>query len=147
MEVIFDSKLNWNAHLANAISKAKKSLLAQRLLRKYFNPNEMRTLLDSNFYSILQCFFQKIIVQIWLINVKLLFWIGKANEIIDSFRKFWYWIDLMDLNESIFPERIICPITIIFRLFFLDWCNRLRLLHKHVLFKLSFTRLMALFQM
>ena len=33
----------------------------------------------------------------------------------------------MDLNESIFPEPIICPITIIFRLFFLDRCNRPRL--------------------
>ena len=51
--VIFDCKLNWNTHIAHAIGKAKKALFALRLLRKYFNPNEMRTLLDSNFYSIL----------------------------------------------------------------------------------------------
>ena len=51
--VIFDSKLNWNSHVASAISKSRKSLFALRLLRKYFNDNEMRILLDSNFYSIL----------------------------------------------------------------------------------------------
>ena len=51
--VIFDSKLNWNAHVANAICKAKKSLYALRMLRKFFNDQEMRTLLDSYFYSIL----------------------------------------------------------------------------------------------
>ena len=49
----FDSKLNWNAHIANAITKAKKSLFGLRLIRKYFNQNEMRALLDSNFYSVL----------------------------------------------------------------------------------------------
>ena len=49
--VIFDSKLNWNVHVASAICKARKSLYALRLLRKFFNNEEMRTLLDSNFYS------------------------------------------------------------------------------------------------
>ena len=51
--VIFDCKLNWNTHIANAINKSKKAFFALRLSRKYFNANEMRTLLDSNFYSIL----------------------------------------------------------------------------------------------
>ena len=51
--VIFDCKLNWNSHGASAINKAKTSLFALRLLRKYFSPNEMRTLLDSNFNSTL----------------------------------------------------------------------------------------------
>ena len=51
--VTFDSKLNWNAQVANAICKAKKSLYALRLIHKYFNDQEMRLLLDSNFYSIL----------------------------------------------------------------------------------------------
>ena len=51
--VIFDSKLNWNAHVANAICKAKKSLYALCLLRKFFNDQEMRILLDSKFYSVL----------------------------------------------------------------------------------------------
>ena len=36
-----------------AITKAKKSLFALRLLKKYFSPDEMKILLDSKFYSIL----------------------------------------------------------------------------------------------
>ena len=51
--VIFDSKLNWNAHIAKSICKARKALLALRLLKRYFDFNEMKILLDSNFYSIL----------------------------------------------------------------------------------------------
>ena len=51
--VVFDSKLNWQLHVATAITKAKKALFALRLLKKYFSPPEMRLLLDSNFYSIL----------------------------------------------------------------------------------------------
>ena len=51
--VLFDSKLNWNIHIASAISKARKSLFAIKQLKKYFNENEMRTLLDSYFYSVL----------------------------------------------------------------------------------------------
>ena len=51
--IIFDSKLNWNAHVANALCKARKSLFALRLLRKFFSNQEMRVLLDSNFYSII----------------------------------------------------------------------------------------------
>ena len=51
--VIFDSRLKWNDHIANCINKSKKALFAPRLIRKYFNYNEMRTLLDANFYSVL----------------------------------------------------------------------------------------------
>ena len=45
--VIFDTKLNWNTHIASTIVKAKKSLFAVRLLKKFFNLKEMRTLLES----------------------------------------------------------------------------------------------------
>ena len=38
---------------AQTISKAKKSLFALRLLKKYFNNYQMRILLDSNFYSVM----------------------------------------------------------------------------------------------
>ena len=51
--VTFDSKLNWSHHISNCINKAKKALFALRLLKKFFNPLEMRTLLDSYFYSVL----------------------------------------------------------------------------------------------
>ena len=51
--VVFDSKLNWSMHVAQAIVKAKKALIALRLIKRFFNISEMRTLLDANFYSIL----------------------------------------------------------------------------------------------
>ena len=51
--VTFDSKLNWGIHIANSISKANRALFALRLIKKFFTDAEMRTLLDSNFYSIL----------------------------------------------------------------------------------------------
>ena len=51
--VAFDSKLNWQIHVANTIGKAKKALFAIRLQKKYFNFSQIRTLLDSNFYSVL----------------------------------------------------------------------------------------------
>ena len=48
--VIFDNKLTWSIHVANAISKARKAMVGLRLLRKFFNPTDMRTLVDSYFY-------------------------------------------------------------------------------------------------
>ena len=51
--VVFDSKLTWNYHVASCINKAKKKLYALRLLKKYFTPEQMRILLDSQFYSVL----------------------------------------------------------------------------------------------
>ena len=51
--VTFDCKLTWSIHITNIINKACKALYSLRLLKKYFNKQEMRTLLDSNFYSIL----------------------------------------------------------------------------------------------
>ena len=51
--VIFDNKLNWNAHISHIIKKAKKSLYALKLLKRHFNHDEMRMLLDSYFYSVL----------------------------------------------------------------------------------------------
>ena len=51
--VLFDSKLSWVNHVAHSICKAKRKLFGLRLLRKYFNHSEMKTLLDSYFYSVL----------------------------------------------------------------------------------------------
>ena len=51
--VLFDSKLNWNSHVSQSIAKAKKALFALRLLKRNFNNQEMRMLLDSYFYSTL----------------------------------------------------------------------------------------------
>ena len=61
--VIFDSKLNWNAQVSNAIMKANRSLYAIKLLTKYFNSPEIKMLLNSYFYSTL--YYNS---QIWLSN-------------------------------------------------------------------------------
>ena len=53
LDVNFDAKLNWNQHIANTVSKAKRSLFALRLLKKYLTTPEMRLLCDSHFYSVL----------------------------------------------------------------------------------------------
>ena len=51
--VIFDSKLNWDAHISHTIAKSKKALYALKLLKRHFTHIEMRTLLDSYFYSVI----------------------------------------------------------------------------------------------
>ena len=51
--VIFDQKLQWSEHIAHAISKANKSLVALRMIKKYFTTKELLQLITSNFYSIL----------------------------------------------------------------------------------------------
>ena len=51
--VLFDSKLNWQSHVEQTITKAKKSLHAIRIIKKYFNKNELLQLVTSNYYSIL----------------------------------------------------------------------------------------------
>ena len=49
--VIFDSKLTWSNHVTHCINKAKRKLYGVRLLRTFFTPQDMRTLLDYYFYS------------------------------------------------------------------------------------------------
>ena len=51
--VIFDSKLTWAKHISTQINKSSRALHAIKLIRKYFNKNEILALLTSNFYSIL----------------------------------------------------------------------------------------------
>ena len=51
--VLFDSKLQWSAQVSKTILKANKALCAVRLIKKYFNGDELRTLLTSNFFSVL----------------------------------------------------------------------------------------------
>ena len=51
--VTFDSKLNWSIHVAHTLVRAKKALIALKLIKRFFNIGEMRTLLDANVYSIL----------------------------------------------------------------------------------------------
>ena len=51
--VIFDQKLQWSDHIAHCIAKSNKALSAIRLIKKYFNTNELLAFVTSNFYSIL----------------------------------------------------------------------------------------------
>ena len=60
--VHFDTKLNWQTHTQMAITKAQKALQAIKLIRKSFTKQELRTLIISNYYSIL--FYNSVI---WLI--------------------------------------------------------------------------------
>ena len=51
--VEFDSKLNWSQQVTNTIVKSNKALCALKLIKKYMFPHEMKSLLISNYYSIL----------------------------------------------------------------------------------------------
>jgi hypothetical protein len=51
--ITFDSKLQWSKQVANVVKKSTKALHAIRLIRPYFSFSELRSLITSNFYSIL----------------------------------------------------------------------------------------------
>ena len=51
--VAFDSKLNWQIQVQSAITKAKTSLNAVKLISKHFKKHEILQILTSNYYSIL----------------------------------------------------------------------------------------------
>jgi hypothetical protein len=51
--ITFDSKLQWSKQVANVVKKSTKALHAIWLIRPYFSFSELRSLLTSNFYSIL----------------------------------------------------------------------------------------------
>jgi len=61
--IIFDQKLNWQKQVLNAISKAKKSLHALRLLSKYLDKKHLITISTAYFYQRLYYG-----AQIWLSN-------------------------------------------------------------------------------
>ena len=51
--IIGYQKLQWSDHIAYCISKSNKALLAMKLIKRYFNTNELLQLITSNFYSVL----------------------------------------------------------------------------------------------
>jgi hypothetical protein len=51
--VIFDCKLKWIEQAANSIKKSNKTLYAIRMIKKYFNPNELKMLLNTLCYWVL----------------------------------------------------------------------------------------------
>jgi hypothetical protein len=53
MILIVLSKLQWSKQVANVVKKSTRALHAIRLIRPYFSFSELRSLITSNFYSIL----------------------------------------------------------------------------------------------
>ena len=51
--VQFDSKLTWGDQVSKSINKAKKTLHAIHLIKRYFTNDELKGLLTSNYYSVL----------------------------------------------------------------------------------------------
>ena len=51
--VLFDSKLQWAAHINSAVTKANRALNAIKLIKQYFTSEELLRLVTSNFYSLL----------------------------------------------------------------------------------------------
>ena len=51
--VIFYSKLTWSNQVTQATQKSKKALHAINLIKIYFTPQELLTLITSNYLSIL----------------------------------------------------------------------------------------------
>ena len=49
--ITFDSKLNWGPQVSRAINGTNKALQAVKMIKKFFNSNEITQLLTSNFYS------------------------------------------------------------------------------------------------
>ena len=51
--VIFDQKLQWSDHITHCVAKAKKAIVAIKLINKFFTTNELLQFVTSNVYSIL----------------------------------------------------------------------------------------------
>ena len=51
--VIFDQKLQWSEHISQCISKSSKSIVAIKMIKKFFNTRELLTFVTSNVYSVL----------------------------------------------------------------------------------------------
>ena len=51
--VVFDSRLQWNEHVAQTIRKTNSALHCVKQIKYYFNPTELLQIITSNIYSIL----------------------------------------------------------------------------------------------
>ena len=51
--VLFDCKLHWGPHIEKTLQKADKALNAIKLIKKYFNLDELLQLVTANYYSIM----------------------------------------------------------------------------------------------
>ena len=51
--VVFDSRLQWNEHVAQTIKKTESALHCMRQIKYFFTPSELMQIITSNVYSIL----------------------------------------------------------------------------------------------
>ena len=51
--VVFDSKMQWSNQVSKAINNSKRALHGIKIIKKYLSKSETKTLLTSNFYSVL----------------------------------------------------------------------------------------------
>ena len=49
--MLFDSQLNWDEQINNSIKNANRSLFALKVIKNYFNKNEITDLLTSLYFS------------------------------------------------------------------------------------------------
>ena len=49
--IIFDSKMNWNSHVAKAVNKSNTALHCIRLIKYYFTPVELLNIITAYVYS------------------------------------------------------------------------------------------------
>ena len=49
--ITFDSNLKWKDHVEKAIKESNSSLYAIKMIRKYFNTDEIRNLITAVYYS------------------------------------------------------------------------------------------------
>ena len=117
------SKSEMKNHSSSRISKRGRTAI----IHSFFLSPAQCTHTDPEKYTLCTCFVQtqsemKMICYDCIFQVNLTLRISISEWWID------YIIDSIHINKSIFPESIIWPITMIFRWFFLDRCNRLRLL-------------------
>ena len=51
--LLFDSKLQWGPHVAKILQKADRALNAIKLIKRFFNEQELLQIITSNYYSIM----------------------------------------------------------------------------------------------
>ena len=61
--ILFDSKLSWGPQVSQSIVKANRALHAIRIIKKYFNATQIKTLLTTYYYTVL--YYNS---EIWLTN-------------------------------------------------------------------------------
>jgi hypothetical protein len=107
--VAFDSKLNWHKQIQSAITKANKSLHAIKLISKHFNKVELKTLLTSNYYSVLYYNSEIWHIPSLSVNSKKLILSASARALkicTHNYNRFMSYATIHSINNRATPEKI-----------------------------------------